>query len=64
MADLKLLLPLDGSDFSRRAIDAVRGLFDPGHVRLILLRVGDAPAHVGGPPSRRTVTSELMLPEP
>jgi nucleotide-binding universal stress UspA family protein len=64
MPELKLLIPLDGSDFSRQAIDAVRGLFDADRVRLTLLRVGDAPAHLGGPPSRRTVTSEMMLPEP
>jgi nucleotide-binding universal stress UspA family protein len=64
MADRTVLVPLDGSDFSRRALGAIDELFDADRVRLTLLRVGDAPPHVGGPPARRTVTSEMILPEP
>lgn len=64
MADIHVLVPLDGSEFSRTVITAVRSLFDRERVRITLLRVGDAPAHLGGPPTRRTVTSEMILPEP
>lgn len=64
MADRTVLVPLDGSDFSRRALGAIDELFDADRVRLVLLRVGDAPPHVGAPPARRTVTSEMILPEP
>jgi nucleotide-binding universal stress UspA family protein len=64
MAERKVLIPLDGSEFSRRAIEAIDELFDADRVRLVLLRVGDAPPHVGGPVPRRTVTSEMILPEP
>jgi nucleotide-binding universal stress UspA family protein len=64
MADRTVLVPLDGSDFSRRALGAIDELFDADRVRLTLLRVGDAPPHVGALPARRTVTSEMILPEP
>ncbi len=64
MAEIHLLVPLDGSEFSRTVVPAVRSLFDPERARITLFRVGDAPAHLGGPPTRRTVTSEMILPEP
>src|SRR3954454_18231817 len=43
MALVKILLPLDGSEFSRRVIPHVRRLFNPKDYQLILLRVGDEP---------------------
>lgn len=64
MPEIHLLVPLDGSEFSRTAIGAVQSLFDPERTRITLFRVGDAPAHLGGPPARRTVTSDMILPEP
>ena len=64
MAEIHVFVPLDGSEFSRSVIGAVRSLFEPESARITLFRVGDAPAHLGGPPARRTVTSEMILPEP
>ena len=42
----------------------MQSLFVPERARITLFRVGDAPAHLGAPPDRRTVTSEMILPEP
>jgi len=64
MAEIHLLVPLDGSEFSRTVIAAFQSLFEPERARITLFRVGDAPAHLGAPPARRTVTSEMILPEP
>lgn len=64
MAEIHVLVPLDGSTFSRAVLDAVRSLFVPERARITLFRVGDAPPHLGAPPTRRTVTSEMILPEP
>ncbi|MDZ7708442.1 MAG: universal stress protein [Trueperaceae bacterium] len=64
MAEIRVLVPLDGSAFSRSILTAVRSLFVPERARITLFRVGDAPPHVGAPPARRTVTSEMILPEP
>jgi nucleotide-binding universal stress UspA family protein len=58
-----VLVPLDGSAFARSVLPALRSLLDPARTRLTVLRVGDAPHHVGAPPDRRTVTPEMMLPE-
>jgi nucleotide-binding universal stress UspA family protein len=63
MAERTVLVPLDGSPFARTVLGALRSLVDPGSTRLTVLRVGDMPAHVGALPDRRTVTSEMMLPE-
>lgn len=64
MPQVSVLVPLDGSAFSRLALDAARDLFVPERAQLTLLRVGQAPAHIGGPPPRRTLTADMMLPEP
>lgn len=64
VAEIRVLVPLDGSTFSRAVLGAVRSLFLPERARITLFRVGDAPAHLGAPPARRTVTSEMILPEP
>ncbi|MDZ7801031.1 MAG: universal stress protein [Trueperaceae bacterium] len=64
MAEVRILVPLDGSEFSQRALDVLGRLFSADRDRVTLLRVGTAPGSVGGPPPRRTVTSELMLDEP
>ena len=63
MAERSVLVPLDGSPFARTVLGAVCGLFDPRTVRITLLRVGESPHAVGAPPDRRTVTSEMMLPD-
>jgi nucleotide-binding universal stress UspA family protein len=36
----RVLVPLDGSEFSRRALHTVRTLFDPSRCRVTLVRVG------------------------
>lgn len=60
-----ILVPLDGSDFSRSALDALARVFEPERCRLVLFRVGSSPPSVGGPPRRRRpMPSELMLEEP
>lgn len=43
MPDLHVLVPLDGSGFSRSALGVVQTLFAPDAVRLTLLRVGESP---------------------
>lgn len=41
-----ILLPLDGSEFSRRAMEHVIELFAPDHCAVTLLRVGSLPTDV------------------
>lgn len=43
MKRLKLLIPLDGSDFSRQIIASVRQLFDPAGVDVHLFHVAEPP---------------------
>ena len=38
MATYKILIPLDGSDFSRRVVPYVRNLFNPFEYELVLWR--------------------------
>lgn len=57
MADLHVLVALDGSAFSRSVLSAVESLFDPDSVRLTLLRVGETPRPVGQVPIRRGALS-------
>lgn len=40
----KVLIPLDGSEFSRRIVPVVRSFFDPEGAELILLRVAQTPS--------------------
>jgi len=63
VAERTILVPLDGSAFARTVLGALRSLFDPATVHLTLLRVGEAPQHIGAPPERRTVTPDIILPE-
>lgn len=47
MPELHVLVPLDGSGFSRSALGAVQTLFGPDAARLTLLRVGESPRTAG-----------------
>jgi len=48
----KVLVPLDGSDFSRQVLPYVRSLLDPGTFDVMLLRVAATPEGVTAPPPR------------
>lgn len=48
----RVLVPLDGSDFSRQILPHLRAFLDPSDLELILLRVGDPPEGVTGTPAR------------
>lgn len=51
MAKRRILIPLDGSDFSREVLGYVRSLFPPEQHELVLLRVDERQqGHVGHPP--------------
>jgi nucleotide-binding universal stress UspA family protein len=45
-----ILVPLDGSDFSRQIIPAITDLLDPQANTLILLRVAELPVGISSPP--------------
>ncbi len=57
----KVLIPLDGSDFSRQILPHVRNFLDPAENELILLRIGHPPEGLSGVPARPP-TAELPLP--
>lgn len=57
MSDLRILIPLDGSEMSRAAIPAVRALFDPARAHLTLMRVGEEPVATGEAPA----TAQVMI---
>lgn len=63
MAELHLLVPLDGSGFARTVLGAVRALFTPATAHLTLLRVGESPRHVAPVAERPTSPSGAMLPD-
>ena len=44
MAERKVLIPLDGSEFSRQIVTVVRNFFDPKDVVLVLFRAAFAPS--------------------
>ena len=48
MSKLKLLLPLDGTGFSRQILPTVQKLFDPPKYRVTLLHVASAPGSFEG----------------
>jgi len=52
MADRKVLVPLDGSEFSRQVLPYVRSLLDPTAYAVTLLRVASTPEGVSSPPPR------------
>ncbi len=53
----KILIPLDGSDFSLQIIRVVLDFFDPRDVSLVLLRVAQPPSLPLETPSARTLLS-------
>jgi len=57
----RVLIPIDGSEFSERILAEVTGIIAPAGGDLILLRVGHAPDGTIGRPSR-PVSAELPLP--
>jgi nucleotide-binding universal stress UspA family protein len=52
MPKQNILIPLDGSAFSRQILPYVQKFFNPGDVKLTLLRVGKEPAGMVGAPAR------------
>ncbi len=61
MARPKVLIPLDGSEFSRQIIGEVRKFFSPDQYDLVLLRVGEPPKGVTGRPTR-PASAEVPVP--
>lgn len=57
----KVLVPLDGSEFSRQILPHIRNFLDPDDNELILLRVAQPPEGITGAPARPTGV-ELPLP--
>lgn len=67
MTPFTVLVPLDGSVFSRQVVPALCRLFPPQHYSLILLRVADEPESIDEPAHPRVVvnpyhTPSLMFP--
>ena len=61
MTKQRILIPLDGSTFSRQVIDYVRRIFTPADAELMLLRV--APPEQGLVPNPpRTISAAWMTP--
>jgi len=52
MARHKVLVPLDGSEFSRQVLPYVRSLLDPREFAVTLLRVASTPEGLSSPPPR------------
>ncbi len=61
MTRQKVLIPLDGSDFSRQILPYVHRVLDLTNSELILLRVAESPAGLSGAPAR-VATTELPVP--
>lgn len=59
MAMLRVLIPLDGSKFSRQILRHVRTLLSPEDNELILLRVGESPEGISGAPARPATSDSL-----
>ena len=60
MARRRILIPLDGSDFSREVLASVRSLFPPEQHDIVLMRVHERQqGHVGHPP--RIVSPDTYL---
>lgn len=67
----KLLVPVDGSDFSRAVFGRLRGLFDPADTEVVLVHVAPEPENVYERVPRPAIPSEagealltLQQPEP
>jgi len=61
MADRKVLVPLDGSEFSRQVLPYVRSLLDPAAYVVTLLRVASTPEGVTTPPPRPLALDGWLL---
>lgn len=62
MAAHKILIPLDGSEFSGHILPHVRRFLDPENSKLILLRVAPLPTGLTAPPPRPLVVDTVMRP--
>lgn len=63
MSTNRILIPLDGSDFSSRILSRVQRLFRPEENELILLRVSPLPEGLSAPPPRVFVAGTLTVSE-
>jgi len=61
MTKKRVLIPLDGSEFSERILSEVTGIIAPASSDLILLRVGHTPSSTTGRPTR-PASADLPLP--
>lgn len=61
MAIHRVLIPLDGSEFSRQILRHVRAFLSSEDNELILLRVAQRPEGVSGPPAR-PATADVLIP--
>ncbi len=62
MSSLSVLIPLDGSEFSRSVLPNIIHLFNPEHYQLTLLRVGIMPeGAVGKPPRPLTIDGSRLM---
>lgn len=59
----RVLVPLDGSAFSRQVVPFVRTLLDPARHEITLLRVAPAPEGVTAPPPRPLALDNWVLGE-
>ncbi len=61
MAPHKVLVPLDGSEFSRQVLPYIRSLLDARLFSVILLRVASTPEGVTSPPPRPLALDGWLL---
>jgi nucleotide-binding universal stress UspA family protein len=61
MADRKVLVPVDGSAFSRQVLPYVRSLLDPTAYSVMLLRVASTPEGLTSPPPRPLALDGWLL---
>ncbi len=64
MTRQKVLIPLDGSQFSSQVVPYVLELLEPERHELVLLRVAGAPEGVTAPPPRPLTLDNWVLGEP
>ena len=64
MTRKKILIPLDGSAFSRSALEVLERLFPPGNARVTLLQVAPEPEGLVGHPPRPVLSSAWTDPMP
>lgn len=56
----RILIPLDGSEFSTQILDAVTKMFTPGACELVLYSVGPVPQGFTGLPPRPAATNFMV----